>query len=347
MRTLQVAASIGFIMMLGVGVSALAGTDMPKPKVDGASNHIKTLVLGSGCFWGPEKRYEKMTGVIDAESGYADGKGFKPSYREIIKSSRRFDEDNYAEVVKVTYNANLITTDALLKYYFESHDPTQKNRQGNDVGTQYRSIILYTDEQQSDKAHTLKAQYQHLLSEQGYGDIQTKIKPLRKFYPAEEYHQNYLTKNPKGYCPDHSTGVTFEKVAKDKADNTMLAQGKHIVIVDAKSYCPYCEKLKKEVLNDYQGDIPLHFRYADQTRGANDKNRDLGDANDSYLLKMVLSPLAFKVLWREKSFIRHSVLLSWVVQKLLTLPFKKAQKDHFASSMISLKTHQMAYLSIN
>ncbi|WP_413782966.1 peptide-methionine (S)-S-oxide reductase MsrA [Pseudoalteromonas piscicida] len=267
MRTLQVAASIGFIMMLGVGVSALAGTDMPKPKVDGASNHIKTLVLGSGCFWGPEKRYEKMTGVIDAESGYADGKGFKPSYREIIKSSRRFDEDNYAEVVKVTYNANLITTDALLKYYFESHDPTQKNRQGNDVGTQYRSIILYTDDQQSDKAHTLKAQYQHLLSEQGYGDIQTKIKPLRKFYPAEEYHQNYLTKNPKGYCPDHSTGVTFDKVAKDKTDNTMLAQGKHIVIVDAKSYCPYCEKLKKEVLNDYQGDIPLHFRYADQLEG--------------------------------------------------------------------------------
>nr|WP_172439732.1 peptide-methionine (S)-S-oxide reductase MsrA [Pseudoalteromonas piscicida] len=267
MRVVRLAVAAIFFIVLGSAITAIAGTDMPKPKVEGASNHIKTLVLGSGCFWGPEKRYEKMAGVIDAESGYADGRGFKPSYKEIIKPSRRFDENNYAEVVKVTYNANLISTETLLKYYFESHDPTQKNRQGNDIGTQYRSIILYSDKQQGEVAQALKAQFQQRLSDAGYGAIQTDIKPLRQFYPAEEHHQNYLAKNPNGYCPDHSTGVTFEKIDKKKVDNTLLAKGKHIVIVDSRSYCPYCEKLKKEVLNDYQGDIPLHFRYADQLQG--------------------------------------------------------------------------------
>ncbi|NUZ09164.1 peptide-methionine (S)-S-oxide reductase MsrA [Pseudoalteromonas sp. McH1-7] len=267
MKMVYLAMAAGGLILAGSAITATAGTGMPEPKVDGASNHIKTLVLGSGCFWGPEKRYEKMTGVIDAESGYADGKGFTPTYKEIIKASRRFDENNYAEVVKVTYNANLLTTEALLKSYFESHDPTQSNRQGNDVGTQYRSIILYSDTQQGDTAEALKVQFQQRLSNAGFGKIQTSIKPLRKFYPAEEYHQNYLAKNPNGYCPDHSTGVTFEKAEKAEVDNSLLLTGKHIVIIDSRSYCPYCEKLKKEVINDYQGDIPLHFRFADQLQG--------------------------------------------------------------------------------
>ena len=260
--------SIAMLMLSMVAASTYssrltANSQMPVD-VEGASSHIKTLVLGSGCFWGPEKRYENIKGVLDAESGYADGKGFYPSYREITKPSRRFDPNNYAEVVKVTYNANLISTERLLQQYFESHDPTQKNRQGNDVGSQYRSIVLYTDEQQKQTAERTKAQFQTLLTAAGYGAITTAIKPLRKFYPAEEYHQNYLAKNPNGYCPDHSTGVTFAPVATTEVDNRALLTGKHIVIIDAKNYCPYCEKLKTQVLNDYQGDIPLHYRYADQ-----------------------------------------------------------------------------------
>ncbi|MDK1286377.1 peptide-methionine (S)-S-oxide reductase MsrA [Pseudoalteromonas umbrosa] len=240
---------------------------MPKPEMENASVNIKTLILGSGCFWGPEKRYEAMKGVIDAESGYADGRGFKATYKNITSPRRRFDENNYAEVVKVTYNANLISTESLIKSYFESHDPTQKNRQGNDVGTQYRSIILFDTDEQAKQAHELKARYQLLLQKAGYGDIQTKIKPLERFYSAEEYHQNYLAKNPNGYCPDHSTGVTFEKKEANIVENDALKRGKHIIVLDSRSYCPYCEKLKSTVLNDYQGSIPLHYRYADQLQG--------------------------------------------------------------------------------
>lgn len=250
-------------------VSTFTGyaSDMPMPEPVQASMHVKTLVLGSGCFWGAEKRYEAMQGVIDAESGYADGTGFKATYKEITKRSRRFDARNYAEVVKVTYNANILTTETLLKSYFESHDPTQKNRQGNDIGTQYRSTILFSELDQKNVAIKLKARYQALLAKNGYGKIQTNIKPLDKFYSAEEYHQNYLVKNPNGYCPDHSTGVVFTPVERETRSNEGLLTGKHIVVIDSKNHCPYCEKLKKTVLNDYHGDIPVHFRYADELKG--------------------------------------------------------------------------------
>ena len=113
-----------------------------------ATVHSEKIVLGSGCFWGAEKGYESLPGVIDAVSGYADGKGVRATYREITKLKNKFNANNHAEVVEVTYNTNLISTEALLMHYFESHDPTQLNRQGNDIGTQYRSIILYSTEEQ-------------------------------------------------------------------------------------------------------------------------------------------------------------------------------------------------------
>ena len=232
-----------------------------------ATMHLETIVLGSGCFWGAEKRYEALAGVIDAESGYADGKGFKATYRNITKQSRRFDEDNYAEVVQVTYNSNIISAATLLKNYFESHDPTQKNRQGNDIGTQYRSIILTTTTEQAEVVEKLRAQYQSKLTAAGFGEIQTIVKPLTEFFPAEEYHQDYLVKNPNGYCPDHSTGVVFEKVTEDAVDNTALLVGKQIVVIDSLDYCPYCEKFKKDVSNEYKGSIALTYRKADQLDG--------------------------------------------------------------------------------
>ncbi|WKD25242.1 peptide-methionine (S)-S-oxide reductase MsrA [Pseudoalteromonas sp. KG3] len=232
-----------------------------------ATMHLETIVLGSGCFWGAEKRYEALDGVIDAESGYADGKGFKATYRNITKQSRRFDENNYAEVVQVTYNSNIISAATLLKNYFESHDPTQKNRQGNDIGTQYRSIILTTITEQAEVVEKLRAQYQSKLTAAGFGEIQTIVKPLTEFFPAEEYHQDYLVKNPNGYCPDHSTGVVFEKVTEDAVDNTALLVGKQIVVIDSRDYCPYCEKFKKDVSNEYKGSIALTYRKADQLDG--------------------------------------------------------------------------------
>ena len=248
-------------------MSAISSDEIIKPTDLDATMHVEKIVLGSGCFWGAEKRYEALNGVLDAESGYADGQGFKPTYRNITKLSRRFDEDNYAEVVQVTFNSNIISARELLQNYYESHDPTQKNRQGNDVGTQYRSIILTTTDQQASIAKAVTSEYQQLLSKADYGKIVTQIKPLERFYSAEEYHQNYLEKNPNGYCPDHSTGVVFSQDEKQQVDNTALLTGKQIVILDSRDYCPYCEKFKAAVANDYKGTIPMTFRHADQLSG--------------------------------------------------------------------------------
>ncbi|WP_417668868.1 peptide-methionine (S)-S-oxide reductase MsrA [Pseudoalteromonas tetraodonis] len=259
-------SAFAFVGLLSA-MSAISSDEIIKPTDLDATMHVETIVLGSGCFWGAEKRYEALNGVLDAESGYADGRGFKPTYRNITKLSRRFDEDNYAEVVQVTFNSNIISARELLQNYYESHDPTQKNRQGNDVGTQYRSIILTTTDQQASIAKAVTSEYQQLLSKADYGKIVTQIKPLERFYSAEEYHQNYLEKNPNGYCPDHSTGVVFTQSNKPKIDNTALLNGKQIVILDSQSYCPYCEKFKAAVANDYKGTIPMTFRHADQLDG--------------------------------------------------------------------------------
>lgn len=206
--------------------------------------------------------------MIDAEVGYADGRGHPATYAEITKAKHKSNPDNYAEVVKVTFNPQQISLETIIKDYFESHDPTQLNRQGNDVGTQYRSTILTNSPEQEKIANRLKDEFQELMSKAGYGKIVTVIKPLDKFHPAEEYHQDYLRKNPNGYCPDFSTGVTFDgKQDLDEVDNSALLSGKQIVIVDSQDYCPYCEKFKKDVVNDYQGTIPMTFRYASQLDG--------------------------------------------------------------------------------
>ena len=231
------------------------------------TNHIQTIYLGSGCFWGAEKGYEKLEGVIDAESGYANGYGISPNYRSITQFKNKYNENNFAEVVKVTFNSNAISLEKILKHFFENHDPTNLNRQGNDIGTQYRSTILYSNESQEQMAKKLIAEYQILLSDGGYGKIKTKLEPLDNFYIAEEYHQDYLKKNPNGYCPDLSTGIVFSTKQRDFLDNSNLLLGKQILILDAQSYCPYCEKLKIDVVDDYKGSIPLSFRTSDQLHG--------------------------------------------------------------------------------
>jgi peptide methionine sulfoxide reductase msrA/msrB len=136
--------------------------------INEATVHSEKIVLGSGCFWGAEKGYESLPGVINAVSGYADGKGVRATYREITKLRNKFNAYNHAEVVEVTYNKNLISTEELLIHYFESHDPTQVNRQGNDIGTQYRSIILYSTKEQKKVIDEVLQTYQELLSAAGY-----------------------------------------------------------------------------------------------------------------------------------------------------------------------------------
>ena len=244
-------------------LSGIALSSIPEATVNS-----EKIILGSGCFWGAEKGYESLPGVIDAVSGYADGDGVRPTYREITKLRNKFNPNNHAEVVEVTYNKNVISTEALLIHYFESHDPTQINRQGNDIGTQYRSIILYSNEQQREAIETINSQYQELLSDAGYGAIATEIKLITKFYKAEKYHQDYIKKNPNGYCPDHSTGVRFNKTEDlVMADNTTIAMGKSIVVIEPEGYCPYCEKFKATVTKNYFGNIPLVFRLATQLEG--------------------------------------------------------------------------------
>ena len=234
--------------------------------LDNSTNHLRTIVFGAGCFWSVEKKFQETFGVVDVKSGYADGKNIKPSYKEIIKSKNRFNPNNYAEVVKVTYNSNKTSLENLLMTFFEMHDPTQLNRQGNDIGVQYRSIILTSSKEESLLSSDIKVRYQELLSKKGYGPIRTVIKELTNFYLAENYHQDYLEKNPNGYCPDNSTGVVFSKKIKNISNNQDLLIGKKILILEAEG-CPYCYKLRQDVLNDYQGSVKLFFRKSDELDG--------------------------------------------------------------------------------
>ena len=231
------------------------------------TSHIETIYLGSGCFWGAEKGYESIDGVINAESGYANGYGVKPTYRSIIQFKNKYNEKNFAEVVKITFNSNAISLENILKHFFETHDPTQLNRQGNDIGTQYRSTILFQNESQKELAEKIMEEYQKLLIDGGYGKIRTKLEPLDNFYLAEEYHQDYLKKNPNGYCPDLSTGIVFNNEEKIFLDNEYLLKGKQILVLDSQNYCPYCEKLKVDVTDGYKGSIPLSYRTSDQLHG--------------------------------------------------------------------------------
>ena len=262
MRLLRLVTLI-FSLFVLPSVGRAASEPMP------ATAHIKTLVLGSGCFWGAEKGYEALPGVIDAVSGYADGRNVEVNYEAISSRAHKRDPDNYAEVVEVRYNEAVLSTRKLLEHFFEEHDPTQKNRQGNDVGTQYRSLILYTDDAQRDAALAARDEYQKLLTAAGYGEITTAIKPLEKFNPAEEYHQDYLAKNPHGYCPNHETGVRFaaqEAAPAHAVDNAALLHGQQIVVLEAE-HCPYCARFKHDVTDAYAGSVPLSFRMADQLDG--------------------------------------------------------------------------------
>ncbi|WP_345978746.1 peptide-methionine (S)-S-oxide reductase MsrA [Sulfurimonas sp. HSL3-2] len=219
---------------------------------------IVEIVFAAGCFWGVEKYFEHVDGVVDVKSGYVGGNYPNPTYEEVLKHRKTKDGKiiNYTEAVKVKFDNSKVSAEELIKDFWELHDPTQLNRQGNDVGTNYRSAIYYTNENQHKIALETEAEYQKLLSQNGYGKIVTEIKPLKKFYDAEDYHQDYLKKHPFGYCPNHSTGVKFKSgyVSKD-----MIAPlgGKEIIVVVAEGYCPYCEKFKADVSSSYHGSVPL------------------------------------------------------------------------------------------
>jgi peptide-methionine (S)-S-oxide reductase len=163
----------------------------------------KTAIFALGCFWGPEKDFWQLPGVVSTAVGYAGGTTPNPTYREACSGMT-----GHAEAVLVAFDPSRIAYEELLRVFWEHHDPTQVMRQGNDVGTQYRSAIFATDPDQLRAAEASRDAYQIRLSEAGFGSITTEIGTAPTFYYAEDYHQQYLAKNPQGYCPVHSTGVS-------------------------------------------------------------------------------------------------------------------------------------------
>jgi peptide-methionine (S)-S-oxide reductase len=164
---------------------------------------LERALFGMGCFWGAEKKFWQLQGVYSTAVGYAAGHTPNPTYREVCTGMT-----GHTEVVLVVFDSNVVSYDQLLKTFWENHDPTQGMRQGNDVGTQYRSGIYYFDEAQKRAAEASRDLFQKQLSGAGYGAITTEIAPAPEFYYAEDYHQQYLAKNPDGYCGLGGTGVS-------------------------------------------------------------------------------------------------------------------------------------------
>ena len=164
---------------------------------------LSRAVFGMGCFWGVERKFWTLPGVVSTAAGYAGGYTPNPTYEEVCSG-----ETGHAEVVLVVFDPGRIDYDALLRVFWENHDPTQGMRQGNDLGTQYRSAIYATDAGQRDAALRSRDAYQQRLSAEGYGEITTQIEDAGPFYYAEDYHQQYLAKNPNGYCGIGGTGVS-------------------------------------------------------------------------------------------------------------------------------------------
>jgi peptide-methionine (S)-S-oxide reductase len=176
----------------------VSGARMEPPWPDGT----KTALFGLGCFWGAERKFWQQEGVYSTAVGYAGGSTPNPTYREVCSGGT-----GHTEVVLVVFDPKKISYDALLKLFWESHDPTQGMRQGNDAGTQYRSAIYTYGDDQLKLAEASRAAYEKVLAEAGYGKITTEIVAAPDLYYAEDYHQQYLAKNPDGYCGIGGTGV--------------------------------------------------------------------------------------------------------------------------------------------
>ena len=202
---------------------ALPGRNQPMlvPQAHFVNNHplkppfpegMEQALFGLGCFWGAERKFWQQQGVYSTAVGYAGGYTENPSYEEVCSG-----RTGHAEVVKVVYDRAMVTYLQLLKLFWESHDPTQGMRQGNDRGTQYRSCIFTYNDTQQTQANASKKAYQKALSAAGLGQISTEILPAGEFYYAEGYHQQYLAKNPGGYCGLGGIGILADIAAIDPA----------------------------------------------------------------------------------------------------------------------------------
>jgi peptide-methionine (S)-S-oxide reductase len=177
---------------------AVLGTPLQPP----FPAEMERLVVGMGCFWGAERVFWQADGVYTTAVGYAGGYTPNPTYEEVCSG-----RTGHTEAVLVVFDPAAVSLESVLRLFWEGHDPTQGNRQGNDVGTQYRSAIYWANESQREAAEASKAMFQAELAKAGYGEISTEIAEAGPFYYAEDYHQQYLAKNPNGYCGLGGTGV--------------------------------------------------------------------------------------------------------------------------------------------
>ncbi len=262
-------AAAGMALLLGACApehpAAQAGTT-----ATGMDARLQSIVLGMGCFWGAEKRMAEIPGVVDVESGYANGE-VAGDYRAVLAHEKalragRSSKRNHAEVVKVTFDPARTSLKTVLIGFWENHDPTQGNRQGNDVGSNYRSAIYTTDEAQQALAIETRDVYQQALSARGYGSITTEIEPLRVYHRAEDDHQDYLKKNPDGYCGLGGTGVRYPSARAAAADpgpapaarldGGKLAATRQLVVFEARD-CPFCRQFQAEILDRWQSPVPI------------------------------------------------------------------------------------------
>ena len=194
--------------------AALPGRDDPMPTANSHfvngnplkepfPEHLRIAVFGLGCFWGAERRFWETDGVFSTAAGYAGGITPHPTYEDVCSGLT-----GHTEVVLVVFDPAVVSYEQLLEVFWEAHDPTQGMRQGNDTGTQYRSAIYSGNDAQQSVAQQSLAAYQAELTKSGYGKVTTEILPLDTFYYAEDYHQQYLAKNPAGYCGIGGTGVS-------------------------------------------------------------------------------------------------------------------------------------------
>ncbi|MDC0222532.1 peptide-methionine (S)-S-oxide reductase MsrA [Gammaproteobacteria bacterium] len=186
-------------LMLQIAENHFVNGNKVKPPYP--ENHER-LIVGMGCFWGAERMFWQQEGVYSTSVGYSAGKTTDPTYNEVCSGVT-----DHAEVVLIVYDTEKINLNSLLAIFWEGHNPTQFMRQGNDIGTQYRSIIFYDEDETRQRIESSRDQYQSELEKAGYGKIVTEIQSSKKFFYAEDYHQQYLAKNPSGYCGLGGTGI--------------------------------------------------------------------------------------------------------------------------------------------
>lgn len=258
------------LLLILLGASVMLASCRQPVAAPNLPDHAQSIVLGMGCFWGAEKRMSELPGVLDVESGYAGGDVERAGYRDVLALEKKIRAGssqlrNHAEVVKVSFDPEKTTLEQVLIGFWENHDPTQGDRQGNDIGSNYRSAVYYANDAQRQLAEATRAVYQQALAQTGRGTISTEIAPLRHYNRAESEHQDYLRKNPDGYCGLGGTGVAYHGVdaaipAAARAHAALTADAlsaeRQLIVFEAEE-CPFCAMFQREIIEHWRGQVPI------------------------------------------------------------------------------------------